>query len=259
MKIRVCIPSYRRPVVKTLRYIPFCAVYVDRSEESLYRIKNPGSEIVAVPDGIQGNISRVRNYIMDREFASGADAVILMDDDYTGLFYWEGPDKAEHLVSAEMFPAFVEKYSILAREFGALYWGVNVNPDAQCYRAMTPFSTRCFCGGPFQAILRGNVCRYDERLPLKEDYDFTLQNLRKYRCILRLNKFFYKVQQSEQAGGCAAIRNIRKEKEQFELLQRKWGKQIVRLDNNDRCHNSVKSKARHFDYNPVLHVPIRGI
>lgn len=41
MKIRVCVPSYRRPEVLTLRYLPFAAVYVDKSEEGVYRACNP--------------------------------------------------------------------------------------------------------------------------------------------------------------------------------------------------------------------------
>ena len=32
MNISVCCPSYKRPIVKTLKYLPFCKVYVDGSE-----------------------------------------------------------------------------------------------------------------------------------------------------------------------------------------------------------------------------------
>lgn len=99
MKIRVCVPSYRRPEVLTLRYLPFAAVYVDRSEEDVYRACNPGAEIVACPECIQGNLCRVRNYIMRSEFANGADVVAILDDDYSGLFYWEGGE--EHKVSSD--------------------------------------------------------------------------------------------------------------------------------------------------------------
>lgn len=65
-------------------------------------------------------------------------------------------------------------------------------------------------------FLRGNECFYDEALPLKEDYDMTLQQLRRHRIALRLNKYFYRVKQSEQVGGCATYRNLDKEREQLE-------------------------------------------
>ena len=44
------------------------------------------------------------------------------------------------------------------------------------------------------------------------------------------------------------------EREQFELLQRKWGPDIVRYDNQTRS-----KKERGFDFNPILKVPIRGV
>ena len=37
MKISVCAPSYRRPKVLTLAYLPFCRVYVDPAEAAAYR------------------------------------------------------------------------------------------------------------------------------------------------------------------------------------------------------------------------------
>ena len=258
MKIRVCVPSYRRPEVLTLRYLPFAAVYVDKSEEGVYRACNPGAEIIACPEGIQGNLCRVRNYIMRSEFANGADVVAILDDDYSGLFYWEGGE--EHKVSSDEFIPFLARYSLLAREWGARFWGVNVNYDRQCYRENTPFSTISYIGGPFQVFLRGNECFYDEALPLKEDYDMTLQQLRRHRIALRLNKYFYRVKQSEQVGGCATYRNLDKEREQLETLRRKWGARIVRFDFSDRSHKGVKSRNAVFiDYNPVIKSPIRGV
>ena len=66
----------------------------------------------------------------------------------------------------------------------------------------------------------------------------------------------YNVKQSEQAGGCAAYRNMENEKKQFELLQRKWGKQIVREDRSNKGHSK---KAKGFDYNPIIKIPIKGV
>lgn len=95
---------------------------------------------------------------------------------------------------------------------------------------------------------------------LKEDYDMTLQQLRRHRIALRLNKYFYRVKQSEQVGGCATYRNLDKEREQLETLRCKWGARIVRFDFSDRSHKGVKSRNAVFiDYNPVIKSPIRGV
>ncbi len=257
MKIVVCSPSYKRPKVKTLEYLPFCRVYVDPSEYARYKKENPGADIVMCRTGIQGNLCRVRNYILDQEFQFGADVVLIIDDDMSGMGYHEN-GKPHPLPTSEFLP-FLEKYTVMAADICAKMWGVNVNSDPQCYRVSGPFSTLSYLGGPFQCFLRGNECRYDESLPLKEDYDMTLQQLNRYRIVFRVNKYFYNVKQSEQAGGCAAIRNLDREMQQLLALQKKWGTRIVKFDNLDRNHNRRRGRNMTFDYNPVIRVPIRGI
>lgn len=256
MKISVCCPSYKRPKVETLDYLPFCRVYVDCKEADEYIKQNKGADIVACPEGVQGNLCRVRNYIIEQELKKN-DAVLIVDDDLKGIYYHEHLER--HLVESDCFLSFLEKYSIMAKDMGAFFWGVNVNPDPQCYREYTPFSTKSYIGGPFQCFLKGGECRYDENLPLKEDYDMTLQQLNKYRVVLRVNKFFYDCKQSEQAGGCATYRNLEREKEQLLLLQKKWGSKIVKFDPcSDRSHSGKKVK-KNIDYNPVIKSPIKGV
>ena len=184
--------------------------------------------------------------------------VVIIDDDMTEMAYFEGGKQIHRLETAD-FLWFIERYSVVARELGSYFWGVNVNPDPQCYRDCSPFSTVSYVGGPFQVFLSGGECRYDERLPLKEDYDMTLQQLNRYRVVLRVNKFFYRVKQSEQAGGCAAYRNLVEERQQLEFLRKKWGTRIVRYDTVDRNHKTTKKRGVTFDYNPVIRPPIRGI
>jgi hypothetical protein len=256
MKVSVNCPSYKRHQVDTLKYLPFCKVWVDESEFDQYKKLNPEAQIISCKKGIQGNLCRIRNHIMKTEFSNGFDVVCIVDDDMKGMFYWENKEKKK--VESDEFIPFLEKYSIMAKDLGAYFWGVNVSHDKQSYRENVPFSTVSYIGGPFQVFLKGNEIYYDERLPLKEDYDMTLQQLNKYRVVLRANKFFYSVKQSEQAGGCATYRNLEREKKQLEMLQKKWGKKIVRIDNNNRSHNLKKEKTK-IDYNPIIKPPIKGI
>ena len=144
---------------------------------------------------------------------------------------------------------FAESMSIICKDWGFKFWGLNCIPDKGAYREHTPFGTLQYIGGPFQAHLKSDL-RYDEALSLKEDYDFTLQNIKHNKGCLRVNYAFYDVKQAEQSGGCATYRNLQKEKEQFELLQKKWGKKIISQDE--------KSK-RSYDFNPILKVPLKGV
>lgn len=261
MKISVNCPSYKRPKVETLDYLPFCKVWVDCKEYEDYKKANPGFEknIISCPEGVQGNLCRIRNYILDQEFNNGNDVVLIIDDDLKGIYYWNGTKTMPYvkkIVEEQDFIAFIEKYSLVCDEFGFKFWGLNCNGDALSYRQYSPFSTVAYIGGPFQCFLKNDL-RYDENLPLKEDYDMTLQQCKKYRGVLRLNKFFYDCKQSKQAGGCAAYRNYEREKSQLELLQKKWGKDIVRIDTTK--NNNQKRQSKKFDYNPIIKIPIKGI
>jgi hypothetical protein len=141
---------------------------------------------------------------------------------------------------------------------GVKLWGINVNYDKQCYREYTPFSLTSYIGGPFMVHIDTDL-RFDERLPLKEDYDYTLQHLNKYRKVLRVNKFFYVVKQMEQVGGCATYRNLEREIEQLNLLRKKWGSRIVQNDSLENSRSHKSDKKRTFDVNPIIRVPIGGI
>ena len=255
MKVSVCIPSYHRPEVETKYYLPFAKVYVDPDEYKEYVKFNQDMEIKKCRKGVQGNVSRVRNYIFKQEFGSGADVVCIIDDDLEGIYFWEGNERV--FVETRDFLNFVKKFSQVAKDMGVYFWGINIVKDKIAYRECTPFSFINFIGGPFQCFLKGNECYYDNRLYLKEDYDMTIQQLNRYRKVLRINKYHYICKQSEQEGGCAAQRNMEAEKEQFDLLQRKWGADIVREDRAIR-HNLKKDK-RYFDYNPIIKVPIKGV
>lgn len=260
MNVVVCCPSYNRPKVETLKYLPFCKVYVDASEYEEYVENNVGADIVQCEKGVQGNVARVRNYILDKEFDGGADVVCLVDDDMQGIYEYRvnvgtGFGYERKLIEAGEFPDFLEKYSIMCEEWGFKLWGVNVNMDPLSYRHTNPFSTVSVILGPFCCHLK-NTIRYDEKLPLKEDYDLAIQHMNKYRGVLRVNYIHYVCKQSEQIGGCQNIRNVKKEKEQFELLQKKWGSKIVK---EDKAKNSNSDKQRGFDYNPIIKIPIKGV
>lgn len=261
MKISINCPSYKRPYVETLEYIGSCKVWVAEREYEDYLRENPNHKdnIISVPNEVQGNVSRIRNYILDHELAEN-DVVLLIDDDLhrVGRFEPKGMYGYNDItLDEDELYDMLEEYSILCDDFGFKHWGVMCNMDALSYRQTTPFSTVSYIGSPFSVFLKGNPLRYDERLPLKEDYDMTLQNCNKYRGCLRVNKYHYDCKQSKQAGGCASYRNYDREIQQLKALQAKWGDDIVKID-TVLNHNAKKVK-KNIDYNPVIHIPIAGV
>lgn len=261
MKISINCPSYKRPKVETLDYLKTCKVWVAEREYDDYVEANQGFEcnIIAVPNEVQGNLCRIRNYILDRELEQN-DVVLLIDDDMQSIGRFEPQGMYgynEILFDEGDVYEMLERYSILCDDFGFKFWGIMCNKDALSYRQTMPFSTVSYIGGPFQCFLKGNPLRYDEMLPLKEDYDMTLQNCNKYRGCLRVNKYHYDCKQSKQKGGCATYRNYDREVQQLKALQKKWGEKIVKID-SALNHNAKKVKVN-IDYNPIIHIPIKGV
>lgn len=246
MKVKFFAPSYKRPqkAITQIHY-PEVTLVVRESEANEY-IEN-GNTIVICPDSAQGNISRVRNWILDNLYED-ADCIIMVDDDCRHIGRWEEQNKIKF--SQAELNEFCEMHSILCKEFGFQMWGLNCVMDKGAYREYTPYGTIQFIGAPFHAHLKTSKIRYDEELPLKEDYDITLQHIKKNSGCLRVNFAHYDVKQSEQEGGCSAYRNIKKEKQQFFALQNKWGSDIITRD---------KSSKKSFDFNPILRVPHKGI
>ena len=254
MRISVNIPSYKRTTIKTLSFAPMAKVWVDESEYDDYKKENPQANIVSVKKGIQGNVARIRNHILDTEFANGYDAVCLLDDDIREMTHFYTSDSSaygyeKYVIGEHQFIQWLEENTMVCIEWGYKLWGVNLSDDKRVYHHTTPFNTTQVILGPFGVHLPNKI-RYDEKLPLKEDYDLALQHLAKYHGILRFNGYNYICEQSTNRGGCANMRNQKKEKEQFDLLRKKWGSQIVRSD---------KSSKKGFDYNPIIRVPIGGI
>ena len=254
--ISVCIPSYRRPNnVRTLHICPWAKLYVDEEEADEYRDGNQNANVVEIPSGIQGNIARVRNYILQEEFANGAGAVCMMDDDIRHFGLWHGDETTgfgyvREWLEGDEFAAFIERGTALCEDMGLTLWGVNIIEANRQYHQSEPFSLVKPILGPFSVHLTDKYM-YDESMPLKEDYDMFLQHLNAERAVLRMNMAYYVNGGSDTAtGGCAASRNVKSERRQFDMLRKKWGGQIIKKDNGSK---------RGFDFNPKISVPIEGV
>ena len=248
MRLEILSPSYLRPDSCTTQdYLPRCTYVVARSEKRAY--VRAGRRVIAVPNAIQGNVSRVRNYILDN-----FNPVLILDDDIRRFGRWNNQENQKLTTDEAM--EFIEQAFNLARELKAKMWGMNLLPDKGAYREYTPFAFRSVILGPVQGFT-GLDLRYDEALPLKEDYDLSLQVLNKYRRTLRFNMMHYVCDQHSNVGGCATYRTMERERKQFSLLQKKWGSDIVQIDTQAGQVN--QKKRTNWDINPVVRVPIHGV
>lgn len=226
-------PSYKRSKIafshKLFLKERFC--YVVREEEfELYKTSFPDVEIKMIPQGKVTNISDTRNWILDNR---ESDYVVMVDDDMSAIHWLK--ERKQVKLDAENIDQIFQRMFLLAEESGCGMWGMNLNSDPKAYRVYTPFSFGNPILGPFTAILDTDPgLRYDPELSLKEDYDYSLQQIMKHRRALRVNFLNYMVDHENLEGGCQTYRNREKEKHQNELLQKKWGSELVRPNYRNR-------------------------
>jgi len=245
---RIYAPTYKRSnLCRTHEYLSEVVYVVRESEAKDY--EGVHDKLWIVPDSAQGNLCRIRNYILDH---APENNILLIDDDIKYFGRWNG-NSSVRLNELETYNMIQEGFK-LAEDLDVVFWGLNCLADKGAYREYTPFGTCQYIGGPFQAH-RKNDLRYDEVIYLKEDYDMTIQVLNAYRKNLRMNMYHYVCDQNTLAGGCAEYRNVEREMEHNEMLQKKWGSKIVRFDKS----NKSSGKQKTYDINPIINVPIQGV
>ena len=246
-------PSYKRPDgLKTHKLIENVTYCVGESEREAY--EKQGVKVVACPDKVNGNIARARNWILDKY----ADQMLVIVDDDIERIGMREPSGDSYRVSwmkPEDISGLIQQGFELCEGFGARLWGLNPTSDKGSYREYTPFGCKSYISGSFSGFIKPEL-RYDETLPLKEDFDMTIQQCNAYRRVLRLNMFHMVKNDHGNKGGCSNYRTLEREREQFSLLQKKWGSRIVKRDDGKMKHQKREST---YDLNPIIKVPIGGV
>jgi hypothetical protein len=217
-RIHVAIKSYRRAgKVRTLDIAPFAHVWVPESQGEEYR-RYYGDRVITIPDDQDGNLCRKSNAILDR---SPCPWTLILDDDVSEIGFWD--DGRHYKASPEYLEEMIIDSFLLADEVGVKLWGINQVKDSLAYRTYTPIAFLSPILGPFNGHL-APVLRYDESVLGKDDYDFWLQNIRKYHRTLRINRFHYMNDHGKMSGGFVSMRTMDAEEKGAARMMEKWGK-----------------------------------
>jgi len=230
-------PSYKRSdVARThLLFNPDKFSYVVREEEQeAYRAL--GVKLKVIPAGAVSNIANTRNWILDHADCAN---IVQVDDDIT-CFNWTVKRLLKKLSVEELEEVLLTNFGI-CEDLGIKLWGMNLNHDPMSYSQNMPYSFNRPILGPFSASLGLDV-RYDENLPLKEDYDLFLQVLNKHGMAMRANFLNYQCDHFDLKGGCQTYRTDEFESQQKAALQAKWGSEIV--TQNQKNPDSVNMRIR---------------
>jgi hypothetical protein len=239
MNFRIYSPSYKRADLANSHNVfptDIFSYVVRENEYELYKKKFPHIDIKIIKDKNVIDISTTRNWILNN---TPEEHILMVDDDYQYFGIFKNKDKKR------LSPDEIKKWLIygfeLASETKCGLWGVNLLTDPMAYRETHPFNFNMPVLGPFVGVLDKSLS-YDETLPLKEDYDFFIQQMRKHRRALRINFLHYKVDHQKMDGGCQTYRTLEKEREQNKELVKKWGSKIIK--NNSRNNESINMIVR---------------
>ena len=255
-EIKICIPSFKRwGALDGKDYFTTAKYVVPESQRDEYTQAVGAARLIVIPDEDDGSIPRKRNWILKNVERP----LVMLDDDVRCLTTTEGlySDDGKFLQTKRMVKltpevamrVLVEGFN-LAHQWGCVYWGINVNTDGRNYQQYKPFSLSQMVLGPFHAHLNHDLL-YDERLPFKEDYDFSLQVLCRHKKVLRMNKFGYYCEHATNPGGVVSMRTLQRERSNCLAIMRKWGSKIIKYDIN---HGSMTKLL-----NGQVNVPIHGV
>lgn len=103
-----------------------------------------------------------------------------------------------------------------------------VYPNENVGRALfaPDFTTKSFIIGDFFVCERTSRVRFDRRLSLKEDYDFSAAHIQKHGAVLRCNRLWITAKHRINQGGACTVRSSKEEQKNIKILRQKWPRAI---------------------------------
>lgn len=260
MNIKYASPSCNRAKgLKTLNYLSRIKMYISAKDYPAYCEHNPDhiDQFVVVPDGVQHRGKGIcMNWMLDNLWDDQTDGIIVLDDDVTCMMKRHKTSKDEPVPEDEFYE-LCENWILLAKEWGVGLLSIGVTSDPKGYDEFAPFRQHAYMDGAFTGWVRNDGIRYSEDLSVKEDVDFALKQWQKYHRCLRIEKFYLRKDAfGDNTGGANDLRSSEVEKEQFKIMQQKWGADVIRPN---RVSAKNASKIRGLGGAIRLNLPLKGV
>jgi hypothetical protein len=220
MNYRITIASRGRAgkveTIKNLKLDPDNVdIFVDTNQEEREYRKYYNNVYVTGTNGI----TNARNFILDHYPVNSK--IIMMCDDVQAIGRLSSNKKSLQNITGNEVDKLICEAFIKCKQFGTKLWGVYpvYNSFFMNHTISSGFCIASFCG-----IIVSKL-RYPSELKLKEDYAFTLDNILKYKKVLRCNYLSVKARHYKNKGGCQDYRNDELEKHACNYLLSKypWG------------------------------------
>lgn len=233
--IPIVVPSHKRPnALHVLGAISNVIVCIPEAQAESYRQANPDVEFVTHPDEVLG-ISNKRQWMYEK-FGD----MFMVDDDVTrftrmmippkGSWMAEVADETDTLTPDEAYDV-VQQLAQVAREMGAMVYGLSHSNNPTYAKPMEPFSFNKFISAATMGLFKSPHLFFPSDEPAKvcEDNFMVLLNAHYHRYALVDNRYgIERYPTSKNTGGMGTQRTVDLEKQAFFYLKEKFGAAVQR-------------------------------
>lgn len=230
MEIKVVIPSHKRwDRVATICAVDNAILCVEESQQKLYASCNPGIEIVTHPDSIKG-LALKRDWII-KHFKN----VMMLDDDIEDLKRVYTSKGEETSVDPATAYDIIQLTGNACKEAGMFLFGFSTSPTPLHYDSLNPIGMSGYFTGCAHGVIDGSKLWYNPDIVCNEDYWLSCLNAYYHRGGFKDKRFYWSQRDTfVNRGGLAEFRNTEAEEQDFKLLQRVFGDQVVSLRSNTK-------------------------
>jgi len=236
MPLKIVIPSHKRAdKVLSKRLIINPIICVEEKQKDIYKSYNPDCEIVSHPNDVIG-LPAKRNW-MYKYFGD----IFMIDDDVTEFHSVHLPDTNKSITDKKELYYIINKLYLVSKMLGIYVYGFTKNPRPEQYRVEKPYMLNRGITGCAYGINENSGLKWDESIPLKEDFYISLLCLYKHRKILVDNRFqFTQKDTFINQGGLSFIRNYENEKKSILLIRKTFGDSVVLKKDNTNARLKIK-------------------
>ncbi len=214
----VAIPSKGRPhKVKSAEILKSATLFVPESEAEAYQVMGH-ERVVAVPAAVRG-ITRTRNWILDNVEDPW---VVMVDDDVIAAGYielLERNSKHRRGQGEDFWLGEFRKLFEVTEDLGFRVWGISTEASLRSVYPYKPFLFHSYVTASCMGILNYTGIRFDERFPVKEDYELCLRCIKEDGGVVAARYLYWQNSHWADKGGCHDYRTQEMEREAIKGLK----------------------------------------
>ena len=186
--------------------------FVKDKQDQINYLKNGAKKVI-----VSGSLMDSRNAALDYCFSYNKICIQLSDDlNKIAVNDFSGKRIAKFVTVVDVLD------NVLFDFIDSDYYLAGFPPTDNPFFALKQKEFNKFIVGDF-IIVKPNALKFDTKLRLKEDYDYTLQHIKEYKGCVRYGGYLNTFKHYSNKGGAVTYRTNNLEQETINYLKQKWG------------------------------------